>query len=63
VKGILPLLGKLHKRTVRITTMEEVEELFPGFKAFLDATEQEIPRPGDKAREGPTIVEEEASHG
>jgi len=27
-----------------------VEELFPGFKAFLDAAEQEIPRPGAKAK-------------
>jgi hypothetical protein len=34
----------------RLGTLEEVEELFPGFKAFLDATEQEIPRPGNKAK-------------
>ena len=27
-----------------------LEELFPGLKAFLDATEQEIPRPRDKRK-------------
>jgi hypothetical protein len=50
VKEILPLPGKLHRRTTRLGTVEEVEEIFPGFKAFLDATEQEIPRPGDKRK-------------
>ncbi len=28
--------------------IEEVELYFPGFKSFIDATEQEIPRPKDK---------------
>jgi hypothetical protein len=50
VKAVLPLPGKVHKRVRRLTKMDELEELFPGLKAFLDATEQEIPRPGDKAR-------------
>ena len=31
-------------------TVEELEEVFPEFKAFLDATEQEIPRPKNKRR-------------
>jgi len=50
VKDLLPLPVKLHKRITRLTTLDEVEEMFPGFKAFLDATEQEIPRPGDKRK-------------
>jgi len=50
VKTILPLPGKLHQRAARLGTLEEVEALFPGFKAFLDATEQEIPRPRDKGK-------------
>jgi len=29
---------------------DEIEELFPGFKAFLDATEQEIPRSNSKRK-------------
>ena len=31
-------------------TIDEVEEYFPGFKVFIDATEQEIPRPKNKRR-------------
>jgi DDE superfamily endonuclease len=27
-----------------------VEEYFPGFKAFIDATEQEVPRPKNKRK-------------
>ena len=50
VKMVLPLPGKIHRKAARLGTLEEVEELFPGFKAFLDATEQEIPRPRDKAK-------------
>ena len=30
--------------------MDEVEEYFPGFRAFIDATEQEIPRPKNQRR-------------
>ena len=46
VKECIPLPKKLYKRTRRrARTVDEVEENFPGFKAFIDATEQEIPRP------------------
>ena len=31
-------------------TVEEVEIYFPGFKAFIDSTEQEIQRPKDKRK-------------
>jgi hypothetical protein len=48
VKECIPLPKKLYKRTRRVMTMDEVEENFPGFKAFIDATEQEIPRPTNK---------------
>jgi len=47
---VLPLPRKLHQRARRLGTLDEVEELFPGFKAFLDATEQEIPRPKDRGK-------------
>jgi hypothetical protein len=50
VRETLPLPRKIHKKASRLGTLEEVEELFPGFKAFLDAIEQEIPRPKDKRR-------------
>ncbi len=50
VREVLPLPRKLHQRARRLGTLEEVEALFPGFKAFLDATEQEIPRPRAKGK-------------
>jgi hypothetical protein len=50
VKTILPLPEKIHRRVKRLRSLEDLEELFPGLKAYLDATEQEIPRPGDKAK-------------
>ena len=50
VSEVLPLPRKLHRRAKRLRNLDEVEDLFPGLKAFLDATEQEIPRPGDKGK-------------
>ena len=50
VKLCVPLPKKLYKRTRRPRTIDEVEEYFPGFKAFVDSTEQEIPRPKNKRR-------------
>jgi len=50
VKSVLPLPRKLYQRSRRVSTLEELEEVFPDFKAFLDATEQEIPRPKNKRR-------------
>jgi hypothetical protein len=45
VRECLPLPKKMHKLTRRLRTIEEVEEFFPGFKALIDSTEHEIPRP------------------
>ena len=45
IQAILPLPKKIHDAARRLQTLEEVETYFPGFKAFIDATEQEIPRP------------------
>jgi DDE superfamily endonuclease len=55
VKRCIPLPEKLYKRTRRrrrrrLRTIDEVEEFFPGFRAFIDATEQEIPRPKNKRK-------------
>jgi len=49
-QAILPLPKKIHDATRRLQTLEEVEAYFPGFKAFIDATEQEIPRPSAKLK-------------
>jgi hypothetical protein len=50
VSQVLPLPKKQHKKARRLQTLDEVEAMFPGFKAFLDATEQEIPRPKSKRK-------------
>jgi len=50
VKECVPIPKKLYERAKRAGTLEEVEAYFPGFKAFIDATEQEIPRPKDKRK-------------
>jgi hypothetical protein len=39
-----------HTRRRRLRTIDEVEEFFPCFRAFIDATEQEIPRPKNKRK-------------
>jgi DDE superfamily endonuclease len=46
----LPIPQKLYKITKRLATKEEVEEYFPGYLAFIDCTEQQIPRPKNKVR-------------
>ena len=50
VSESLPLPKKQQDKVRRLQTVEEVEAVFPGFKAFLDATEQEIPRPRNKRK-------------
>jgi hypothetical protein len=50
VKEVLPIPKKLHDKARRLQTLEEVKAIFPEFKAFLDATEQEIPRPKNKRK-------------
>jgi hypothetical protein len=41
---------KLYKHARRLRTIDEVEQYFPGFKAFIDSTEQEIPKPMNKRK-------------
>ncbi len=50
VRQCLPLPQKMYNITKRLKTPEEVEQYFPGFLAFIDCTEQQIPRPVDKKR-------------
>ena len=50
VKECIPLPEKLYERAKRAGTPEEVEQYFPGFMAFIDSTEQEIPRPKDATK-------------
>ena len=50
VRECVPIPQKLYNKTKRLKTPKEVEQYFPGFLAFIDSTEQQIPRPADKDR-------------
>ena len=50
IKLCLPIPQKTYPITKRLKTPEEVEKYFPGFLAFIDSTEQQIPRPIDNKR-------------
>jgi DDE superfamily endonuclease/Helix-turn-helix of DDE superfamily endonuclease len=50
IRECVPLPQKIYPITKRLKTLDEVEQYFPGFLAFIDCTEQQIPRPVDKNR-------------
>jgi hypothetical protein len=51
VRQCLPIPEKFYKMTKkRLRTPDEIEKYFPGFLAFIDSTEQQIPRPIDKRK-------------
>ena len=50
LKEVLPTPKKLHDKARQLQTLQEIEAMFPELKAFLDATEQEIPRPKNKRK-------------
>ena len=45
VRECLPIPQKIYNITKRLKTPDEIEQYFPGFLAFIDSTEQHIPRP------------------
>ncbi len=50
IRQCVPIPQKTYNITKRLKTPDEVEKYFPGFIAFTDCTEQQIPRPVDKER-------------
>lgn len=51
IRKCVPIPQKLYRITKkRLRTPEEVEQYFPGFLAFIDSTEQQIPRHKDNKR-------------
>ena len=48
VRRYLPIPQKMYNLTKRLKTVDEVEKYFPGFLAFIDSTEQQIPKSIDK---------------
>ena len=51
VKKCVPIPAKLYTRSKRVSTVEELEEPFPGLVALVDASEQPIQRPKRKDME------------
>ncbi|MDR1992831.1 MAG: hypothetical protein LBQ98_04940 [Nitrososphaerota archaeon] len=43
LKDILPTPTKIHSKIKRLQTLAEIEEILPGFNAYIDVAEQEIP--------------------
>jgi hypothetical protein len=50
IRKCVPIPQKIYHITKRLKTPEEVERYFPGFMAFIDCTEQQIPRPENRRR-------------
>ena len=59
VRECLPIPQKIYNITKRLQTPDEVEQYFPGFLAFIDSTEQQIPRPVDKKRRKDILFRQE----
>ena len=51
VKKCVPIPAKLYAGSKRVSTVEELEELFPGLVALVDASKQPIQRPKRKDME------------
>ena len=47
IRACIPIPQKIYHITKRLKTPEEVEQYFPGSMAFIDSTEQQIPKPVD----------------
>ena len=47
----IPIPAKIHDRVKRISTLEELEEILPGFRCLIDASEQQMQRPKRKDME------------
>ncbi len=50
IRERVPIPQKTYRITKRLKTLEAVEKYFPGFLAFTNGTEQQIPRPVDRER-------------
>jgi hypothetical protein len=50
IRQCIPIPQKVYRVSKRLQTPEDVEKHFPGFIAFIDCTEQQIPRPENRGR-------------
>ena len=51
VRQYIPIPAKLHDQAKRVSTPEELEEIFPGPRCLIDASEQQVQRPKRKDME------------
>ncbi len=51
VRQCVPIPAKIHAKAKRVSTLEELEEIFPGLICLMDASEQQIRRPKRKDME------------
>ena len=51
VRQCVPIPAKIHDRVKRASTLEELEEILPGLRCLVDASEQPIQRPKRKDME------------
>ena len=51
VRQCIPIPAKIHDRARRVSTLEELEEILPGLRCLVDASEQPIQRPKRKDME------------
>jgi hypothetical protein len=63
IRKCLPLPQKTYILTKRLKTLEEVEKYFPSLMAFVDFTEQQIPRPDDNKRKKIFYLGKKKRHG
>lgn len=50
IRKCLPVPQKIYSVTRRLKSKEEIEKYFLGFLAFIDCSEQEIPRPKNRQK-------------
>ncbi len=50
IRQCIQIPQKIYRITKRLRTPDEVEQYFPGFLAFVDYIEQQIPRPVNNKR-------------
>jgi hypothetical protein len=50
IRQCVPIPQKICRLTKRLSSPDDVEKYFPGLMAFIDCTEQQIPRPENRRR-------------
>ena len=51
VRQCIPIPAKIHDRAKRASTIEDLEEILPGLRCLIDASEQQVQRPKRKDME------------